>query len=66
MEQIQLSNSDLAMIYLALLQRIAVYEDEMPDLAQRCESLCDWFASAQKQGLTAVVLAADAVTLSEI
>ena len=66
MEQMQLSNSDLAMIYLALSKRIAVYGDQMPDQAQRCEKLRDWFASAQKQGLTAVVLAADVATLSEI
>ena len=65
MEQIQLSNSDLAIIYLALGKRIAVY-DGMPEQAQRCTQLRDWFASVQKQGLAAVVLAADAVALSEI
>ena len=57
MEQIQLSNDDLAIIYLALGKRIAVY-DGMPEQAQRCAELRDWFAAAQKQGFAAVVLAA--------
>lgn len=65
MEQIRLTNDDLAIIYLALGQRVAVYS-EMPEHAQRCALLRDWFADAQKQRLAAVVLAADAVALAEI
>lgn len=65
MEQIRLTNDDLAIIYLALGKRIPVY-DGMPEKVQRCAELCDWFAIAQKQRLAAVVVAAEAVVLSEI
>jgi len=64
MEQIRLTNDDLAIIYLALGKRIPVY-DGMPEKAQRCAELRDWFAIAQKQRLAAVVVAAEAVALSE-
>ena len=65
MEQIRLTNGDLAIIYLALWQRIPTYE-LMPEHRQRCTELRDWFADMQKRGMAAVVLAADAAALAEV
>lgn len=65
MEQMRLTNSDLAIIYLALGKRIPVY-DGMPEHERRCTELRDWFADVQKQGVAAVVLAADADALAEV
>lgn len=64
-EQIRLTGHDLAIIYLALGQRISVYGG-MPEHERRCTELRDWFADVQKQGMAAVVVAADADALAEV
>jgi len=56
-ETIELSNGDLAIIYLSLAIRARQYSDGTGQAAIRCGILTDLFADMQKSNLAAVVTA---------
>lgn len=55
--EVELSNSDLALIYLALGARLPEYAAEDYPQTQRCQELKDLFAGAQKSRQVGILFA---------
>lgn len=55
--EVELSNSDLAMIYLALMARQSEYAAEDHPQTQRCRELAAIFAGAQKSNQIGILFA---------